>query len=86
MRLSGRGVEALRRAGLLDAGEALAGLTAKPCLDWTERRHHLAGPLGNALTRRMLERRWLLPARGSRVLLPTAEGERRLKRLGVQFG
>ena len=85
MRLSGRGEESLRPAGQLDADEALTGLTAKPCLDWTERRHHLAGPLANTLTRRMLERRWLLPSRGSRVLLPTLEGERRLRRLGVQL-
>jgi DNA-binding transcriptional ArsR family regulator len=84
MKLSGKGVEALRRAGLLDADEVLSGLTAKPCLDWTERRHHLAGPLANTLTRRMLERRWLLPSRGSRVLLPTLDGERCLRRLGVQ--
>jgi DNA-binding transcriptional ArsR family regulator len=85
LRLSGAGSEALRRSGLLGADEDLGRLDAKPCLDWTERRQHLAGPLANLLTQRMLERRWLLRSRQARVLLPTAEGERRLRRLGVTW-
>jgi len=32
---------------------------AHPCLDWSERRHHLAGALGAALLARMVELRWV---------------------------
>jgi DNA-binding transcriptional ArsR family regulator len=80
------GLAALRKHGLLDSAEDPRRLAAKPCLDWTERRHHLAGPLANLLTQRMLERRWLIRARQARVLLPTVEGERGLRRLGVDLG
>ena len=84
-RLNGHGFAALVKAGLLSAGEDLDRLHAKPCLDWTERRQHLAGPLANCLTQRMLEQRWLLRSREGRVVLPTPEGERRLHALGVRW-
>lgn len=29
------------------------------CLDWSEQRHHLSGPLGNALTSRLFELDWI---------------------------
>lgn len=46
---------------------------AKLCLDWTERRPHLAGPLGTALMDHALARGWL--CRGApRVLSVTDEG------------
>lgn len=32
---------------------------ARPCLDWSERRHHLAGSLGAALTQRLFELGWI---------------------------
>jgi hypothetical protein len=35
------------------------------CLDWTERRHHVAGPLGAALLRRCRELGWVTQAGGS---------------------
>lgn len=34
------------------------------CLDWTERRHHIAGPLGAALLRRCRELGWVVAAGG----------------------
>lgn len=47
---------------------------ARRCLDWTERRHHLAGPLGVKLLAAMSERGWLtLEAKGRAVRL-TGEG------------
>ncbi len=83
--LSPGGLAALRKHQLLGADEDPRRLAAKPCLDWTERRHHLAGPLANLLTQRMLERRWLIRSRQARVLLPTVEGERGLRLLGVEL-
>jgi DNA-binding transcriptional ArsR family regulator len=44
------------------------------CLDWTERRHHIAGALGCAMYKRFRELRWLLPVRDTRVLRITLEG------------
>lgn len=53
----------------------------RACLDWSERRHHLAGPLGAALLARILELGWASRARGSRAILFTPEGESSLRAL-----
>jgi DNA-binding transcriptional ArsR family regulator len=50
---------------------------ARRCLDWTERRHHLAGPLGCAMYKRLVELRWVVPIRGSRAVRVTLEGKSR---------
>jgi DNA-binding transcriptional ArsR family regulator len=56
------------------------------CLDWSERRPHLAGALGAALLSVMLERRWTKRDRDSRALSVTAVGTRELAiRLGVRL-
>ncbi|MHA7964998.1 ArsR/SmtB family transcription factor [Paenibacillus sp. CAU 1782] len=31
----------------------------RPCLDWSERRHHMAGALGSAMTERLCELGWI---------------------------
>lgn len=49
---------------------------ARPCLDWTERRHHIAGDIGSLLLRRFIELTWLAPVRDSRALRATVAGER----------
>ncbi|HUH94664.1 MAG TPA: helix-turn-helix domain-containing protein [Casimicrobiaceae bacterium] len=50
----------------------------RACLDWSERRHHLAGALGAALLERVLELGWARRARDSRVVLLTPRGEHAL--------
>ena len=56
------------------------------CLDWTERRHHIAGPLGAQLLDRLLERKWLRRDGIGRKLELTEEGRRELhNRLGVDI-
>lgn len=59
---------------------------ARQCLDWTERRHHLAGPLGVKLLDAMTTRGWLaLEAKGRAVRL-TVDGASALReRLGVSL-
>lgn len=58
----------------------------KPCNDWSERRPHLAGPLGVALTTRLFELGWLERPGTSRAVLATAAGTRGLEReLGVSI-
>jgi DNA-binding transcriptional ArsR family regulator len=46
----------------------------RPCLDWTERRHHVAGSLGAALTAELTRRDWIRRADGSRVVAVTPAG------------
>jgi DNA-binding transcriptional ArsR family regulator len=53
-------------------------LLARRCLDWTERRHHLAGAPGCALCRRFNELRWTAPVRNTRAIRVTLEGKARL--------
>jgi len=57
----------------------------KACLDWSERRHHLAGTLGAALMRRFTDLKWAArdPAPGSRVVHFSRQGE---KRFAALFG
>jgi DNA-binding transcriptional ArsR family regulator len=49
---------------------------ARACLDWTERRHHLAGALGAALLSTFREQNWVTPRREPRALRLTAAGRR----------
>jgi DNA-binding transcriptional ArsR family regulator len=57
----------------------------KACLDWSERRHHLAGTLGAAVMNRLTELKWAArdPAPGSRVVNFSRTGE---KRFAALFG
>jgi DNA-binding transcriptional ArsR family regulator len=48
----------------------------RPCLDWSERRTHLAGALGAALTARCFELDWISRIRDSRAVPVTAKGKR----------
>lgn len=49
-------------------------LSARPCRDWTERRDHIAGPLGSALLARFLELEWLVRSERTRALRVTEAG------------
>ncbi len=51
----------------------------RTCLDWSERRRHLAGALGAALAEHVFERRWARRRRDSRVVEVTAAGEAALR-------
>ncbi len=57
--------------------------TVLPCLDWTERREHLAGGLGTAMLEQCLEHDWVRRIRNSRALTVTDEGR---ERFVEQFG
>ena len=46
----------------------------RACLDWTERRHHLAGALGAALTAELFERGWLVRSGRGRAVQLTPTG------------
>jgi DNA-binding transcriptional ArsR family regulator len=52
---------------------------ARPCVDWSERRPHLAGALGATVAETLLDRRWVARVRGSRALLITDAGRAGLR-------
>jgi DNA-binding transcriptional ArsR family regulator len=51
---------------------------AYPCLDWSERRHHLAGRLATSLLEHFVARRWLARTPRSRALKLTPQGKSEL--------
>jgi DNA-binding transcriptional ArsR family regulator len=51
----------------------------RPCLDWSVRRHHLAGSVGAALLERCLALGWAKRARDSRVVNFSPGGEKSLR-------
>lgn len=53
----------------------------RPCLDWSERRTHLAGGLGAAFLARFTALGWVDRLSGSRALIITTNGERGLGEL-----
>jgi DNA-binding transcriptional ArsR family regulator len=52
---------------------------ARACLDWSERRHHLAGALGAALLDRLFELRWIERTDSSRAVRLTDPGREGLR-------
>lgn len=86
LHLAPAALDGLAQTGLVvPVPERLLRLAGRGCLDWTERRLHLGGPLGVTLTDAMLEARWLRRSRQGRALLPSDEGLRRLAQLGVRL-
>jgi DNA-binding transcriptional ArsR family regulator len=49
------------------------------CMDWSERRHHLAGAVGAALLTRIIELGWAVRDRSSRVIHFRPNGERAVR-------
>jgi DNA-binding transcriptional ArsR family regulator len=79
--LTATGHRLLQELGIDPAGLALQRRKfCHPCLDWSERRHHLAGAVGAALLTRMIELGWVRRTKGSRVVAVAAHGELSLQR------
>ena len=53
---------------------------ASVCLDWSERRAHIAGALGAAIAERMFSLKWIIRVGESRAVKVTAAGHHHLKR------
>jgi DNA-binding transcriptional ArsR family regulator len=81
--LTDRGLRFLEELGL-DAEPILRSrrMLARDCLDWTERKPHLAGALPAALLARLLELGWLDRRRNDRGLTITDLGQANLPTLG----
>jgi DNA-binding transcriptional ArsR family regulator len=61
-------------AGLTRASQSKR-IFCRPCLDWSERRYHVAGHLGAAIWHRCIELGWLRRDRDSRVVRITPNGQ-----------
>lgn len=65
----------------VDALKRQRAALCRECLDWSERRSHLAGSLGRALLTRFIELGWARADRATRVVRITAPGARRFQEL-----
>jgi hypothetical protein len=71
----------------VDAAAARANLTGggrvfcRPCLDWSERRPHIAGAVGAALANTCFAKGWLRRTGHNRVVTVTTTGRAALKKL-----
>ncbi|MGH7400559.1 MAG: hypothetical protein ACRELW_23805, partial [Candidatus Rokuibacteriota bacterium] len=85
--LTGAGERFLRRLGVaIDETRGQRRVFARRCLDWSERRPHLAGALGAAVARRALDLRWVRAVPDERTLVLTDKGRGALRRLlGVRW-
>ncbi len=71
----------------VDLGAAAGGRRsfAHPCLDWSERRHHLAGALGAAVLTRMVDLGWVSRRSHSRAVFVEQSGRQGLTLLGCRL-
>jgi DNA-binding transcriptional ArsR family regulator len=81
LRLTRRGEDFVHAFGIdLDALAGERRPLCRPCLDWSMRRHHLAGALGAALLERLRALKWLEREKGSRAVRFTRTGETAFRR------
>jgi DNA-binding transcriptional ArsR family regulator len=82
LRLSSAGAERFQRAGIdTDAAYRKRRTFCRPCMDWSERRYHLAGSLGAALLSRVCDLGWAKREKASRIVRFTPRGDREFRRL-----
>lgn len=80
--ITGAGVTFLARVGIdVEALQARRGtrstrILCRPCLDWSERRPHLAGAIGAALCAHSLAKAWVRRIEGTRAVGITPKGQR----------
>ena len=82
-RLTPRGADTLGGLGIDVDGLCGRRAPVRYCLDWSEQRPHLAGPLGSALTDRLFAMGWIRRTDRRRVVLLSDAGRAGLGRLGV---
>jgi DNA-binding transcriptional ArsR family regulator len=75
------GMALFERAGInLETITAKRGrILCRPCLDWSERRPHLAGAIGAALCSHCFDNGWIRRVEGTRAVSVTPNGRRQLR-------
>jgi len=58
------------------SGGRLARILCRPCLDWSERRPHIAGAIGAAICAHSFGKDWIRHVNGTRAVMITPKGER----------
>lgn len=75
------GARFLTRLGVgLPRGRETRRRVARLCLDWTERRPHIAGALGAAITKRCFDLGWIQRIQRSHAVIVTPSGRRGLRK------
>ncbi len=87
------GIELLGRVGIdVDAlftrrGKRPGRILCRPCLDWSERRPHLAGAVGAALCAHSFTKGWIRRINDTRAVTVTPKGQRIFRdEFGAQLG
>jgi len=70
-----RGLAFFETLGLNDPAKDKRRVFCRPCLDWSVRRPHLAGRLGNALQHQSFERGWIHRIGETRAITVTPKGQ-----------
>lgn len=79
------GTEFLTRFGL-DLATRTRRTFCRPCIDWSERRPHIAGAVGAGLAQRCFDLGWLARIRDTRAVSVTAKGRSGLREtFGIDF-
>lgn len=75
------GIAMLDRLGIDVAGEdkRKSRVLCRPCLDWSERRPHLAGAIGAALCTHCFSAGWIKRVAGTRAVTVTPKGQREFR-------
>lgn len=76
--LTSAGVEQLTARGITKNPQKHAPLV-RACLDWSERRYHIAGQVGSALTQWFFDCAWITRGASPRTIVVTELGRRELK-------
>ena len=80
LKLTAQGGRFFRKLGVdVDALASRPRALCRACLDWSVRRHHLAGALGAALLSRCFALGWAKREKGSRVVSFSVAGEKSLR-------
>jgi hypothetical protein len=81
------GLTGFQKLGIdIEATRSRRRLFVGPCLDWSERKPHLAGSLGAAFLDMTIARKWLTQELDSRALELTTLGRREFRsRFAIQF-
>src|SRR5262249_6764990 len=85
--LTAGGIQGFEALGIdVEGARAARRRFAFACLDWSERRPHLAGALGAALLHTALKRKWVMQELDSRALSVTRLGRNEMHdRFGLEM-